>query len=379
MTPHPPLFPRPTRRDALRLLAGAGLLPLSGCATLTGVTLTGPTLTGPTLTGAAPLGAARAALLLPLSGAAAALGQNMGRAAGLATQAGPPDQAPRLYDTKDTVEGAAAAAGQALADGAKVLFGPLRADQTPGVLAVAGKIPVVTFSNDDRLTAQGAFVMGITPAQSVSAMFSYAKAQGLTRIALLASDSPLGAASATAAVQIAQSGRLQLAATLLRDPTKDGLISALRTASGGTLPQAVFIADGGKPLARFAAGLRGSDLQILGSVQWGVSDVAANRDLNRAWFAAPPPDLFQPFADQFQAAFGTEPGAVAGLAYDAALVATGLAKARALSRKGLVRPAGFIGVLGPFRFDEDGRCHRSLSILGVEAGRIVALGEVAGT
>ena len=370
MTPHHPLFPRPTRRDALRLLIGVGLLPLSGCATLTGATLTGA---------AAPAGAARAALLLPLTGAASALGQNMGRAAGLATQAGPPDQAPRIYDTKDTVEGAAAAAGQALADGAKVLFGPLRADQTPGVLAVAGKIPVVSFSNDDRLAGLGAFVMGITPAQSVAAMFSYAKAQGLTRIALLAAESPLGAASATAAMRIAQSGKIGLAATLLRDPAQGGLVQAVRSACGGTLPQALYIPDGGKALARFAAGLRGSDMQILGSVQWGVSDVAGNRDLNRAWFAAPPPDLFQPFSDQFQAAFGEEPGVVAGLAFDAALVASGLARAGALSRKGLLRPAGFTGVLGPFRFADDGRCQRSLSILAIEAGQILALGEVAGT
>ena len=35
-----------------------------------------------------------------------------------------------------------------------MLFGPLRADQTPAVLAEAGDVPVVTFSNDDRLAGR---------------------------------------------------------------------------------------------------------------------------------------------------------------------------------------------------------------------------------
>ena len=56
----------------------------------------------------------------------------------------------------------------------------------------------------------GAFVMGVTPAQSVATMFSYARAQGLTRIAVVARESPLGAASIAAARGIAQAGGISL-------------------------------------------------------------------------------------------------------------------------------------------------------------------------
>ena len=269
------------------------------------------------------------------------------------------------------------AASAALAAGAKLLLGPLRADQTPAVLAVAGKVPVITFSNDDTLAAQGAFVMGITPAQSISAAFSYARAQGLTRIALVARDTPLGEASVTAARSIAAAGGITLTTTLLRDPGKGGLVSALR--SGGALPQAVFLPDGGETLTRFARALAGADLQVLGGVQWGVGDVTANPDLVGAWFAAPPPDLFQPFADRFEASFGAAPGVVAALGHDAALLANGLGSARMLNRKGVTRAAGFTGVLGAFRFLPEGRCVRDLAVLRVEAGRITILGEVSGT
>ncbi len=362
-----------TRRGLCRsLLASLGLpvlVPLAGCGSF------------PALEGAQRVAAdgSAAALLLPLTGAASALGQNMGRAASLVTQGLPTGAAPAVIDTGDTAAGAAAAAQQAIAGGAKLLLGPLRADQTPSVLAVAGNVPVITFSNDDTLGEQGAFVLGITPAQSVSTMFSYARAAGAARIALVAADTALGAASASAAARIAAAGGITLTATLLREPSNGGLVSALRQASGGTLPDAVFLPDGGASLKAFASALRGSGVQILGSVQWGVSDVSANADLAGAWFAAPPPDLFLPFADRFQAAFGEQPGIVAALGHDAALMAVGLGGARAMNRKGVTRSAGFTGVLGAFRFLSTGRCQRDLSVLGLNGGSLTVLGEVAGT
>lgn len=324
-------------------------------------------------------GGGDAALLLPLSGTSSELGQNMGRAASLVTQGLPAAQAPSIHDTADTAEGAARAAQQAIDQGARIILGPLRSDQTPAVLAVARNVPVVTFSNDDSLAAQGAFVMGITPAQSVATMFSYARAQGISRIALVARDGPLGTASARSAQVVAAAGGITLSTVLSPDPTSGDLISAIRAASGGSLPQAVFLPEGGATLNAFASALRGSNMQLMGSVQWGVQEVAENSDLVGAWFAAPPPDLFLPFADRFAAAYGEQAGVIAALGHDAALIAVGLGNAGTLSRDGLLREAGFTGVLGAFRFEENGRCQRSLAVLTIEQGRILALGEVAGT
>ena len=351
------------------LVAQAALLgPLAACGELAGSGAGGPR-------GA---GAAKAALLLPLTGANAAIGKNMANAATLAVLGRDAAAQPPVYDTGDTAEGAAAAATAALSRGAKLLMGPLRADQTPAVLAVAGEVPVVTFSNDETLADAGAFVMGVTPAQSVSAMFSYARAQGLARIAIVAKPGALADATEAAATRLAAVGGVDLVAVLRRDPQSGGLLAALQAAAGG-LPQAVFLPDGGTALAGFAAALAGSGVQLLGSVQWGVEDVATNPDLTGSWFAAPPPDLFLPFSDRFQAGFGAVPGIVAALGHDAALLAIGLGDAGVLNRKGLTRTAGFTGVLGPFGFQPDGRCQRSLSVLAIEAGQIVALAEVAGT
>ncbi|MEO6301006.1 MAG: ABC transporter substrate-binding protein, partial [Paracoccaceae bacterium] len=132
----------------------------------------------------------------------------------------------------------------------------------------------------------------------------------------------------------------------------------------------------------FARGLKGSGVQIMGSTQWGLgadADALTNPDLDGAWFAAPPPDQFQQFADRFEAAFGTTPGFVAALGYDAALLALDLAASRSMTRKGLLRAEGFNGALGHFKFRADGRCTRNLSVLGLNNGQITALAEVSDT
>jgi branched-chain amino acid transport system substrate-binding protein len=318
-------------------------------------------------------GGAGAFMLLPLTGEGAEIGAAMSKAAGLAAPAGP---LPRILDTRDTAAGAAAAATEARAAGARLLLGPLRADQVADVVAAAGSVPVVTFSNDDAARATGAFVFGVTPAQSVATMLTYAKARGARRIAVVASDSALGRATAVAAEQLAKAAGLSLAATVLRRPQAEGTLAALRLASGGVMPDAVILPDGGATLGAFAQGLRGGGVQILGSVQWGVSDVASNPDLDGAWFAAPAPGPFQTFAAQYETAFGSTPGLIAALAHDAAALAIELNLSRSMTRRGLLRPRGFVGVLGHYRFDADGTCRRDLAVMGVEGGRLVALGEV---
>jgi hypothetical protein len=370
MTTAPNLASGMTRRGFLQLSSARGLVPVLGlpllaaCGDFAGLS---PAGSGP--------GGRDFALLLPRTGEAAALGENMARAASLVTQSGAADRAPKIYDTQDTAAGSAEAARQAIDNGAKILLGPLRADQTAGVLAVAGDRPVITFSNDDSLAAQGAFVMGITPAQSVATMFSYARAQGLTRIALLSRPGPLGAATEAAARALAGAGGITITSALQREPSAGGLARAVGEGS----PQAIYLPDGGATLAGFADALRGSDRQLLGSVQWGVADVTADPNLDGAWFASPPPDLFLPFADRFQAAFGAQPGVVAALGHDAALLAVGLGDGRGVNRKGILREAGFTGVLGPFRFVDGGRCQRDLAVLGVRGGTFTVLAEVTGT
>jgi hypothetical protein len=113
----------------------------------------------------------------------------------------------------------------------------------------------------------------------------------------------------------------------------------------------------------------------MGSVQWSSGTALADG----SWYAAPSPDLYQQFAADFRAAQGTDPGVIAALGYDAALVAAGLAETEQLNDKGLRRAAGFTGVLGPFRFTDDRLCIRDLAVLRVSGGATAQVAEIEGS
>ncbi|MBN8831427.1 MAG: penicillin-binding protein activator, partial [Sphingomonadales bacterium] len=91
----------------------------------------------------------RVALLVPMSGPNAGVGRSISNATTMA-----------LLDTKterlrvttyDTGKGAAVAARQAIAEGAKLILGPLTADEVRAVspLARAASVPIISYSNDE--------------------------------------------------------------------------------------------------------------------------------------------------------------------------------------------------------------------------------------
>lgn len=319
----------------------------------------------------------RFALIVPQSGEFSALGQDMANAIKLASSDPEQSDAYSVFDAGATDATAAQAVVKAVESGAAMIFGPLRSTQTLAALKAAGRVPVVTFSNDEELSGDGAYVLGLTAGQSVLTMFTYARAQGMGRLAVLAAPTPFGESSSISAERVAKAGGLELTATLLREPTSTGIIDELRTASGGQLPDAVYLPDAGERLYTFAKALNGSGVKLLGSAQWASGGLVGQADLIGAAYAAPSPTVFNPFAAEYEAAFGETPGIVAALAFDAVLVGQGMIAAGELSARGLQREAGFSGVLGPFRFDRSRRCFRDLAVLSVGSTSIETVAEVA--
>ncbi|MFY7961945.1 MAG: penicillin-binding protein activator, partial [Elsteraceae bacterium] len=140
-------------------------------------------------TGALPTrveGGVRVAILLPLSGRDAGIGKALLEAAEMAVF----DFAdPRfvLLPQDTEVAGPAVAAERALADGAKMILGPLFGRQVGEVASVAKPrgVPVLSFSNDAAAASPGVFVMGVTPEQPVARAIAYARAEGLAKFAAL--------------------------------------------------------------------------------------------------------------------------------------------------------------------------------------------------
>lgn len=331
------------RRRLLRLVRSAGLLSVASSIPLLAATRVDR---GP------------AALLLPLTGPSANLGLNLQRAAALVAP-GPRVQNPILVDT---AKGAALAARTALKGGARILLGPVFAADVRAVLAeVAGRVPVLTFSNDVGLYDSGAFVLGITASQLASAVLRYGRQRGLRRIGLLSGTDPWTAQ--VAAVMTRLQGELGYELVPVARPADlAGLGIALGRVAGGA-PDALLVPDAGAGFVAAARGLAGSGIQLLGLMQSVDYTPSALQATAGAWIAAPDPAAFGTFATAYQAQHGGTPGTIAALAYDAAGIVATLRAQNRIDRAGLLALDGYRGVTGTLKFRSDGSCVRELSIL----------------
>jgi len=294
--------------------------------------------------------AAPAALLVPLTGADAAIGRSMARAALLA-QADP--RALFVIDSGDAPASAAAAARDATKRGAGLILGPLRSSLTRAVVGAAGTVPVLTFSNDSGLLDSGAFLLGITADQAVAPLLHYARSRGIRRIAIAAGDP-----WSTAASRAGQREGLTIEA--LPAQGASALIGA------GDPPHAILFA--GMP-ATNAAELRNAGIQPLLAFTGLDPAPQALAALEGAWLSAPDPAAFADFATAYESANGNPPGILAGLARDAAAIASALARSGGTDRAALLAAPRFEGVCGDIRFRADGSAARDMAILTVSGGR----------
>jgi len=327
------------RRDALRLLR-SGLV-VSAASSVS------------------PLWAAKkvdkrpVALLLPLTGERAALGLSMQRAAMLA------ESDARLtlaLDTAGTAGGASTAAATALKRGAAMILGPLTSwEASAAATAVAGRVPVIAFTNNASVQGSGAYVFGLTPTQTTIAVLRYARSRGVRRVTVVGDGTTWSNAASEAAVKA--QGDLGL------DVKAIALAAGQPLPAAGEAPDAVLIPGSGDGVLAAARALKDTGVQLLATVQALDNRPSALEALDGAWLAAPDPAAFGSFSAEYEAKNGGDPGAIAALAYDAARVARTLREANRLNREGLLATDSFQCVTGTVRFRTDGSCSRDLAIL----------------
>ncbi|HTV44469.1 MAG TPA: penicillin-binding protein activator [Stellaceae bacterium] len=346
---------------------------------------------------AIPAGPAKVALLVPLSGPNAALGQAILNAAQLALFETGGDQltlVPR--DTKGTPSGAAAAANAVVGEGVGLILGPLLAGEVEAVKPIAhdANLNVIAFSTVTDLAGGNTFLMGFLPRQEVVREVAYARQRGIGRFAALVPETPYGHLMADALRDAASSSGATVTRTVFFDPgTGDpsAAIARLLPAGAPNSPtadpsgppsaapvvpdfDALLLPEGGDQLASLArklvaAGLDHKATRLLGSGLWDVPDIGDEPALVGGWFAASPPDARREFERRYRATYGRDPPRLASLGYDAAALAAALARGEGgppFSRQAILNPNGFTGVDGLFRFTPDGLVQRSLAVLEVE-------------
>ncbi len=294
----------------------------------------------------------------------------------------------RVYQTGGDPARAAQLAGQALADGAKVIVGPLLAAEATAVgNAVAGAgVNVLSFSNNPSAAGRNVFLLGPTFDNTASRLMSYAASQGKGRILLVSEQTPAGQAAEAAVRLAAARTGATLAATQSYAFSQQGVVDALpkiTAAARSSGAQTILMTAGSEGALPILAellpqnGLSPTQFQYAGLTRWDVPAATMNlRGLQGGWFALPDPALTARFDARYAATYGAAPNPVAALAYDGIAAVGALLRqggADALSGARITQGQGFAGVNGVFRFRSDGMNERGLAIAQVRDGQSVVI------
>jgi ABC-type branched-subunit amino acid transport system substrate-binding protein len=285
--------------------------------------------------------------------------------------------------TYDTAIDPAGAASKAVADGNKLILGPLMAQNIAAIAppARAAKVPIISFSNDSRAASKNVYVMGHIPEQSISRTVAYARTRGANRFGAVIPNGQYGdrAASALNNALAAYGGSLAGAERYARGNTSIANAAQRLRSRGGY--DTVLIADGANLATRAAAEIRtGRDgnIRILGTELWGGEGTLASSSAMRgAIFSAVSDGRFKRFSSSYENRFGRKPFRVSSLGYDAVLLTLRVARdwkvGRNFPAKQLREEDGFVGVDGAFRFKKDGVIERALAVVEVRDGNFATV------
>lgn len=323
---------------------------------------------------AVPVGPQRAALLLPLSGPQAPLGQAMLNAGYMALFDEAPtgvEIAPR--DTGGTPAGAAAAARAAIADGARIIIGPLTSAEAAAVgdPARAAGVPVLAFTNDAQRAGGGTWVLGVTPQQQVRRVVAAAAQQGAQRFALGAPDNEFGRQLAAALRGATADLGLPPPAIALHPGNAEPGMAASGARISASRAEAVLIGEGGERARRYAATWVAeageTPPRLLGTSLW-LTDAALRTEpaLAGAWFPGPDGRARARFDARYRDAFRETPPRIAATAYDAAAIAVRALRSGAAPAQ-VTAVEAFAGADGPVRLLPDGQTQRGLALYAISS------------
>ncbi|WP_299639464.1 penicillin-binding protein activator [uncultured Ruegeria sp.] len=328
------------------------------------------------------------ALLVPRSGDAA-LAQSLENAARLAMSDLPNVKIDlRVYDTAGNPTTATAVAQQAVAEGAKIIVGPVyaQAANAAGLAVLNKNVNVLSFSNNTSIAGGNVFVLGPTFENTASRLVNYAGRQGKTNIVIVHSNDSAGQVGQTAIANALANSRVNNAGTVGYDRSQQGVINSVPTIKAtvdSTGADSIFMTAttaGALPLFSQLlpeAGVSPATTQFIGLTRWDIPPQTLELPgVQGGWFALPDPSKAQAYRQRYNATYGEAPHPISGLAYDGiaaigALVSQG--KSDALTGAALTQNAGFQGVGGIFRLRPNGTNERGLAVATIQNKQVVVI------
>ncbi|WDR01829.1 penicillin-binding protein activator [Devosia algicola] len=333
-------------------------------------------------------GPVKVALLLPLSGdpGLSSVGTSMANGARLAmnyveTSSNISDNITVvLKDSSGSAGGAAEAASAAIAEGASLILGPLKANQVraAGSVARAAGVPIIGFSNDASAAGPGVYLLSVLPENEVKRSLTLAQAQGRKGFAAVVPNTAFGRVQERAFNQATRSLGISPAAIyhFSNETEARSLTAQLVNQIANGQVDAVFLPDRGTAPSFGAmieqGGIVRSAIAIIGSADW-EGDMAIDNTsyLTGAIYPAVDPAGYSAIAADYQRMFGSAPHPLTTIAYTATILANASALSMATPRYDsatMTAPAGFRGRDGIFRFKPNGQADYALVVKQVVPG-----------
>lgn len=358
----------------------------------------------------------KVAMLLPLTGKAAAYGQGLQNAAMMAVEdTNNPHLVVEFYDTQSSAFGAQKAVQNALDKDARLILGPLMKEEVLSISRTAQyhDVPVISFSSAPQVLQDEVFTLGLLNKEQIERVVSYASKLGRRKIAVLVPDTPIGLDQAKHAVMAAnrhgaevvkigfyppetidftqivkqmvafdeRSAEVNNVKAELEVLAKNGDETAAKqlkklktTYTTGELDfDALLIPESGNKLKSAVSMFGYYDIAYPAVLFMGTS-VWENTPLNRetTLYNGIYPVLSRRHNDYFNkkytALFGQKPNPLYAFAYDSVALASVLSmqNERDLVAK-ITSPDGYSGINGAFRIFEEGGNQHSLDIVKVTA------------
>ncbi|WP_170475061.1 penicillin-binding protein activator [Ruegeria arenilitoris] len=373
---------KPARKLTKSVLALAAAVFLAACEP-------GVNTGGPSIDTSEPV---PVALLVPLgSGQSgdAALAQSLENAARLAMTDLPNVNIDlRVYDTAGSAATASAVAQQAVADGAKIILGPVyaQAANAAGLAVLNNGVNVLSFSNNTTIAGGNVFVLGPTFENTANRLVSFAGQQGKSGMVIVHSNDASGQLGQAAIAGALSNSRVNNAGSIGFDRSQQGVINAvpsIKSTMDSSGADSIFLTAttaGALPLFSQLlpeSGLSPATTQYIGLTRWDIpSQTLELPGVQGGWFALPDPAKAQAYRQRYNATYGEAPHPISGLAYDGiaaigALVSQG--KSNALTGAALTQNAGFQGVGGIFRLRPNGTNERGLAVATIQNKQVVVI------
>ena len=345
----------------------------------------------------------RIGVFLPLSGTQAALGSQIDKGLQMAYFQIANPQIELVYFDTDSPDRIEAVAQEAIAAEIDIAVGPLFSDKADVILPHLRRadIPILSFSNNQQIAANGLWVMGLLPEQQMDMLLGQALSQGYQDIAILADQSLFGQrmsqhiinrltafgmrASAYQPIDGKAASDDEMLIGQIKNfaryvPLEEGELISDRPAPY----EVVILAGGADFILKVAPLLSYYDLgpdrvAYLGTNLWANPALTGEPSLQDSYLAAISPELSAAFSQRHQSLFDAPSSYLGQLGFDVMAVAVqALAQQQNESDKlqnplvaSLLREQGFKGYTGSFKLAANGLNYRDYITYQLVQGELV--------